>query len=133
MAQKRKQYVKTATGLEKQLFESSADIVELDPIEGMTSTNVQDAIAELQNIAAQGGVTSVNGSISKQSMTETEMRLSLHMPQRKSWDRRNLLQTVQRRRRRVRLIWHPVQQTKRRVRPVSRTRQRQLRTEQAVR
>ena len=75
MAQKRKQYVKTQTGLEKQLFESSADIVELDPIEGMTSTNVQDAIAELQNIAAQGGVTSVNGKTGAVTLTKADMGL----------------------------------------------------------
>lgn len=75
MAQKRKQYVKTQTGLEKQLFESSADIVELDPIEGMTSTNVQDAIAELQNIAAQGGVTSVNGKTGAVTLTKADVGL----------------------------------------------------------
>lgn len=75
MAQKRKQYVKTQTGLEKQLFESSADIVELDPIEGMTSRNVQDAIAELQNIAAQGGVTSVNGKTGAVTLTKADVGL----------------------------------------------------------
>lgn len=75
MAQKRRQYLKTQTGLEKQLFESSADIVELDPIEGMTSTNVQDAIAELQNIAAEGGVTSVNGKTGAVTLTKADVGL----------------------------------------------------------
>lgn len=75
MAQKRRQYLKTQTGLEKQLFESSADIVELDPIEGMTSTNVQDAIAELQNIAAQGGVTSVNGKTGAVTLVKADVGL----------------------------------------------------------
>lgn len=75
MAQKRRQYLKTQTGLEKQLFESSADIVELAPITGMTSTNVQDAIAELQNIAAQGGVTSVNGKTGAVTLTKADVGL----------------------------------------------------------
>ena len=75
MAQKRKQYVKTATGLEEQLFKSSADIVELAPITGMTSTNVQDAIAELQNIAAEGGVTSVNGKTGAVTLTKADVGL----------------------------------------------------------
>lgn len=35
MAQKRTQYVKTTNGLEKQLIASSADIVEINAIEGL--------------------------------------------------------------------------------------------------
>ncbi len=61
MAQKRIQYVKTATGVEKQLIASSADIVEIEKVSGLNATNVQDALEELSNIAANGGVTSVNG------------------------------------------------------------------------
>lgn len=75
MAQKRRQLLKTQTGLEEQLFASSADIVELAPIAGMTSTNVQDAIAELQDIAAQGGVTSVNGKTGAVTLTKADVGL----------------------------------------------------------
>lgn len=75
MAQKRIQYVKTSSGIEKQLYASAADIVELDPIEGMTATNVQDAIAELQDIAAQGGVTSVNGKTGAVTLTKVDVGL----------------------------------------------------------
>ena len=49
--------------------------MELDPIEGMTSTNVQDAIAELQNIAAQGGVTSVNGKTGAVTLVKADVGL----------------------------------------------------------
>ena len=68
MAQKRTQYVKTTNGLEKQLFASAADIVELAPINGLDAENVQDAIEQLTGIASTGGVTGVKGS------AETEYR-----------------------------------------------------------
>lgn len=61
MAQKRIQYVKTATGLEKQLIASSADIVEIEAIDGLDATNVQDALEQLTEIASEGGVTGVKG------------------------------------------------------------------------
>lgn len=44
MSQKRTQYVKTANGLEKQLIASSADIVEINTIDGLDAKNVQDAL-----------------------------------------------------------------------------------------
>ena len=61
MAQKRTQYIKTADGLEKQLIASAADIVEIDPITGLTATNVQDALVAIKDIADNGGVTGVKG------------------------------------------------------------------------
>ena len=61
MAQKRTQYIKTADGLEKQLIASAADIVEIDPIIGLTATNVQDALVAIKDIADNGGVTGVKG------------------------------------------------------------------------
>ena len=68
MAQKRTQYVKTASGLEKQLIASAADIVEIDPITGLDSTNVQEALVAIKDIADNGGVTGVTGG------AETEFR-----------------------------------------------------------
>ena len=68
MAQKRTQYVKTSRGLEKQLIASSADIVELEAIEGLEATNVQDALEEINTKSTQGGVTGVKGN------AETEYR-----------------------------------------------------------
>ena len=68
MAQKRTQYVKTASGLEKQLIASAADIVEIDPITGLDSTNVQEALVAIKDIADNGGVTGVKGG------AETEFR-----------------------------------------------------------
>ncbi len=62
MAQKRTQYIKTATGLEKQLIASAADIVEIDPITGLDSTNVQEALIAIKDIADNGGVTGVKGA-----------------------------------------------------------------------
>ena len=62
MAQKRTQYIKTADGLEKQLIASAADIVEIDPIDGLDSTNVQEALVAIKDIADNGGVTGVKGS-----------------------------------------------------------------------
>ncbi len=61
MAQKRTQYVKTQNGLEKQLIASAADIVEIDDINGLSAKNVQDALEEIHNKAANGGVTGVKG------------------------------------------------------------------------
>jgi len=61
MAQKRTQYIKTADGLEKQLIASAADIVEIDPIDGIDSTNVQEALVAIKDIADNGGVTGVKG------------------------------------------------------------------------
>lgn len=62
MAQKRTQYVKTADGLEKQLIASAADIVEIDAINGLSATNVQDALVAIKDIADNGGVTGVKGN-----------------------------------------------------------------------
>lgn len=62
MAQKRTQYVKTANGLEKQLIASSADIVEINAIEGLDAKNVQDALVKIKDIADNGGVTGVKGN-----------------------------------------------------------------------
>lgn len=62
MAQKRTQYVKTTSGLEKQLIASSADIVEINTIEGLDASNVQDALEKIKDIADNGGVTGVKGS-----------------------------------------------------------------------
>lgn len=62
MAQKRTQYVKTANGLEKQLIASSADIVEINAIEGLDAKNVQEALVKIKDIADNGGVTGVKGS-----------------------------------------------------------------------
>lgn len=61
MAQKRTQYIKTESGLEKQLIASAADIVEIDPITGLDSTNVQEALVAIKGIADNGGVTGVKG------------------------------------------------------------------------
>lgn len=62
MAQKRTQYVKTTNGLEKQLIASSADIVEINTIEGLDAKNVQEALVKIKDIADNGGVTGVKGS-----------------------------------------------------------------------
>lgn len=62
MAQKRTQYVKTTNGLEKQLIASSADIVEINEIEGLNAKNVQDALEVIKDIADNGGVTGVKGN-----------------------------------------------------------------------
>jgi hypothetical protein len=71
MAQKRTQYIKTSSGIEKQLIASAADIVELDSIEGLNATNVQEAIEELKDIANTGGVTGVKGSAESSYRTGT--------------------------------------------------------------
>lgn len=61
MPQKRKQYVKLADGtLEQQMLATSADIVEIEAIAGLTATDVQSALEELKDLANTGGVTSVN-------------------------------------------------------------------------
>ena len=62
MAQKRIQYVKTANSLEKQLIASAADIVEIDAIDGLSATNVQDSLVAIKDIADNGGVTGVKGN-----------------------------------------------------------------------
>lgn len=62
MSQKRTQYVKTANGLEKQLIASSADIVEINAIDGLDAKNVQDALVKIKDIADNGGVTGVKGN-----------------------------------------------------------------------
>ena len=63
MAQKRKQYVKLANGtLEQQMLATSADIVEIETIDGITATDVQGALEELKDLADNGGVTGVKGS-----------------------------------------------------------------------
>ena len=61
MAQKRRQYRKTANGIEEQLFASHGSIVDIDKINGLDATNVQDALEELNDKADNGGVTSVAG------------------------------------------------------------------------
>lgn len=63
MAQKRTQYVKTTNGLEKQLIASAADIVEINTIEGLDAKNVQEALVKIKDIADNGGVTGVKGSV----------------------------------------------------------------------
>lgn len=68
MAQKRKQFVKTASGLEQQYFASSADIVEIEQIDGLDASNVQEALEALNGVATSGGVTGVKGD------AETEYR-----------------------------------------------------------
>lgn len=62
MSQKRTQYVKTANGLEKQLIASSADIVEINSIDGLDASNVQEALVKIKDIADNGGVTGVKGN-----------------------------------------------------------------------
>lgn len=62
MSQKRTQYVKTTNGLEKQLIASSADIVEINTIDGLDAKNVQDALVKIKDIADNGGVTGVKGN-----------------------------------------------------------------------
>ena len=43
-------------------YESSADIIVVQPVQGkITATNVQKALEDLADVAATGGVTSVNG------------------------------------------------------------------------
>ena len=61
MAQKRRFYVKTPSGVEEQLIASSADIVSVSAIEGLDVDNVQEALEELHAIAKEGGVTGVKG------------------------------------------------------------------------
>lgn len=61
MAQKRKFYVKTSSGIEEQHIATAAEVVELKSIDGLDADNVQDAIEELAGIATEGGVTGVKG------------------------------------------------------------------------
>ena len=76
MAQKRKQYVKLADGtLEQQMLATSADIVEITTIEGLSSENVQDALEEIKQLADTGGVTSVNGQKGDVTITKSSVGL----------------------------------------------------------
>ena len=61
--QKRKLYIKLADGtIQEQLVASSADIVEVAPIEGLDGvTDVQEALEAIAGIATEGGVTGVKG------------------------------------------------------------------------
>lgn len=68
MAQKRKFYVKTSSGAEEQHIITSAEAVELKPIDGLDAENAQEAIEQLVSIANSGGVTGVKGE------AETEYR-----------------------------------------------------------
>lgn len=62
MAQKRRQYVKSSSGIEEQLIASHGTIVDIDSIDGLNATNVQEALEELKDKAASSGVTGVKGS-----------------------------------------------------------------------
>ena len=75
MAQKRKFYVKTASGVEEQLVASAADIVEIDTISGLNATNVQDALEEIKDLADNGGVTSVNGKTGAVTLAKGDVGL----------------------------------------------------------
>lgn len=76
MAQKRKQYVKLANGqLEQQMIATSADIVEIEAIDGITATNVQGALEEIKTIADTGGVTSVNGQTGDVTLDKSSVGL----------------------------------------------------------
>lgn len=69
LKQKRKMYVKTENGIQEQLVASAADIVEVNPIEGLDGvTDVQGALEAIAGIATEGGVTGVKGD------AETEFR-----------------------------------------------------------
>ena len=75
MAQKRIQYVKTNSGIEKQYIASHGTIVDIDAIEGIDATNVQDALEELKDIASTGGVTSVNGKTGAVTLAKGDVGL----------------------------------------------------------
>ena len=75
MAQKRKFYVKTASGVEEQLVASAADIVKIDTISGLDATNVQDALEEIKDLADNGGVTSVNGKTGAVTLAKGDVGL----------------------------------------------------------
>jgi len=76
MAQKRKQYVKLADGtLEQQYIATSADIVEIEAITGITATDVQGALEELKDLADNGGVTSVNNKTGAVTLGKSDVGL----------------------------------------------------------
>lgn len=76
MAQKRKQYVKLADGtLEQQMLATSADIVEIQAITGITATDVQGALEELKDLADNGGVTSVNNKTGAVTIGKSDVGL----------------------------------------------------------
>jgi len=76
MAQKRKQYVKLADGtLEQQYIATSADIVEIEAITGITATDVQGALEELKDLADNGGVTSVNNKTGAVTLSKSDVGL----------------------------------------------------------
>lgn len=57
-------------------YESSADIIVVKPVEGkITATNVQKALEDLADIAATGGVTSVNGQTGVVQLTKADLEL----------------------------------------------------------
>ena len=76
MPQKRKQYVKLADGtLEQQMLATSADIVEIEAITGITATDVQGALEELKDLADNGGVTSVNSKTGAVTLGKSDVGL----------------------------------------------------------
>ena len=76
MPQKRKQYVKLADGtLEQQMLATSADIVEIEAITGITATDVQGALEELKDLADNGGVTSVNNKTGAVTISKSDVGL----------------------------------------------------------
>lgn len=75
MAQKRRQYRKTANGIEEQLFASHATIVDIDKIDGLDATNLQDALEELNETAKTGGVTSVAGKTGAVTLVASDVGL----------------------------------------------------------
>lgn len=55
-------------------YESSADIIVVQPVQGkITATNVQQALEDLADIAAKGGVTSVNGKTGAVTLGATDV------------------------------------------------------------
>lgn len=55
-------------------YESSADIIVVKPVQGkITATNVQKALEDLADIAANGGVTSVNGKTGAVTLGATDV------------------------------------------------------------
>ena len=55
-------------------YESSADIIVVQPVQGkITATNVQQALEDLADIAANGGVTSVNGKTGAVTLGATDV------------------------------------------------------------
>ena len=55
-------------------YESSADIIVVKPVQGkITATNVQKALEDLADVAATGGVTSVNGKTGAVTLGATDV------------------------------------------------------------